>query len=98
MPYFRKKPVRVEAIRYDENGINWADVCRFMDVDERDILAVDELPPFLDVLTEHGWTELHHGEWLVKNLTGRKDVWPVSADIFAATYEPSPTPSQGEPT
>jgi len=80
---FRKRPVEVEAIRYDgENAgeiLSWA--TRFTLEDPVEQALSDNLI----VHTLHGQTTAVPGDWILKGPQG--DFWPCQPEIFEDSYE-----------
>src|SRR5437868_2249090 len=85
---YRKKPVRIDAIRW--LGWNWSLVCVFLDVpangvgDEETLKAEPERMPVI-IHTLEGDMRAELGDWIVKGVKG--EFYPVKPDIFEATYE-----------
>lgn len=75
---FRKKPVVIEAIRF--NGENFADVGRFMGgaLHTRDMTDVI-------IHTLEGEMTASPGDWIIKGVKG--ELYPCKPDIFDQTYE-----------
>lgn len=92
MPKYRKKPVVVEAFRYDGdlmdiNGnyyvLDWA-----IEAFEKDVLFYDEHNdhPFeLFIKTLEGNHHVSVGDYIIKGVQG--ELYPCKPDIFLATYE-----------
>ncbi len=96
MPFFRKKPVVIEARRFDleasQEGLK----------DSRYIYTPLErwcgglirgvcLPPearVLEIQRLEGTMEASVGDWIVKGIKG--EFYPVKPDIFAALYDEEP--------
>lgn len=78
MPEFIKKPVVVEARRWDGSEesqreiVNWAEGW------------VSGWFYFLEVLTLHGHTRADVGDWIIRGPSG--DFWPCKPDIFEESY------------
>jgi hypothetical protein len=74
---FRKKPVVIEAIRF--NG-NFDEIEKFVggDAEFRDGQLV--------VATLEGPLRAADGDWIIKGV--KNEFYPCKPDIFAATYEP----------
>jgi hypothetical protein len=86
MPHFRKRPVVIEAIRWDGN--DEAAVREFVRVPVR-FETEDEPPPgartFAVIHTLEGDMAATPGDWIIKGVAG--EFYPCKPDIFAATYE-----------
>ena len=86
MPKFRKKPVVIEAVQWDQfretNDIvdAWAGKPLACRCDYR------EGSPFLLIPTLEGEMEAAGGDWIIRGIKG--EIYPCKPDIFAATYDP----------
>lgn len=81
---FRKKPVIIEAIKF--NGYNWRECYQFMD---NKIANFDE-PGFaiqetLTIDTLEGKMIASIGDWIIRGVNG--EYYPCKPDIFDKTYE-----------
>jgi hypothetical protein len=77
--HYTKRPVGVEAVRWEGNPAvfdQW--------VEEGGCDVVLAPLPAVTVNTLHGPTEARIGDWIVKGPQG--DFWPVRADIFEDSY------------
>ena len=93
MPYFRKKPVVIEAIQW--TGKNLRQIICFTDgppetrtnhagmmwESYEDLVARDGLKIF----TLEGKMDASIGDWIIKGVKG--EFYPCKPEIFAATYE-----------
>lgn len=81
MRKFRKKPVVIEAIRWDvdlecEAAIEkWG--CKFQ--------VRPDNPDYLIIETLEGLMQVNPWDWIIKGVKG--EFYPCKPDIFAATYE-----------
>lgn len=82
MPHFRKKPVVIEAIRWD--GENQMDIMKWAGGSIVTQFASDL--DHLNVETLEGVTKASKGDFIIKGVKG--EFCPCKPDIFAATYEP----------
>jgi hypothetical protein len=89
MPKFRKKPIEIEAERFDGSVesatriIDWVlaggGTAWYREADEMD-------PTFIAVRTPDATGRVLTGDWLIRG--ARRDDWyPCKPDIFEATYE-----------
>lgn len=93
---FTKKPVTIEAITFDElvahglahcglhqhNGMPWSFEYKGQPITHGDDNCYM-------IPTANGYAKLRRGDMLCcQEVNGRYDLWPVAADIFAATYSP----------
>lgn len=93
MPKFRKKPVVIEAITFDElvahgmahtsntvNGMPWSfDYAGHPVTHENDDCYL--------IPTLEGTMKMTRGDMLITGVKG--EIYPCKADIFSATYEPA---------
>jgi len=77
MPLFRKKPVVIEAVRWE--GDNLSEIQRFYKRDS--ILAGDKII----IKTLEGAMTADVGDWIIRGVKG--EFYPCKPDIFEATYE-----------
>lgn len=82
--YFRKKPIVIEAIRWD--GANIKDMHIFM----RDIFCDTTIVHYdvtghMFIPTLEGEMTANPGDWIIKGVKG--EFYPCKHDIFEATYE-----------
>lgn len=83
MPRFRKKPVVIEAFRYELGptlGPEW-----FVDK-----VTSGEIATFIDhceIKTLEGVMRGEIGDWIIQGVKG--EIYPCKPDIFEATYEPA---------
>ncbi len=83
MPYFRKKPVVIEAVRFrsGEQPHDLAD-----DVIAGKIRYPEDGTMLIETL--EGVMCAQPGDWIIRGVKG--ELYPCKPDIFAATYEPAP--------
>lgn len=89
MPMFRKKPVVIEAIKWDGN--NLAEIIQFTGQhpsaqkwtweEYKDIVKLDGLKIF----TLEGPHLASVGDWIIRGVRG--EFYPCKPDIFEQTYE-----------
>lgn len=85
---FRKKPVEVEAIRYD--GTNHADVQAFAPecfqaVDPRDCGDDPDIHAQVWDRLHSTWVGVKPGMWIVRGVVG--EFYPIDEGVLADTYE-----------
>lgn len=93
MPKFRKKPVVIEAITFDElvhfgrdhaesmvRGVPWSFVYRGQPI-------THENDDCYLIPTLEGTMRMERGDMLITGVKG--EIYPRKGDIFAATYEPA---------
>jgi len=98
MPFFRKKPVVIEAQQLGSYGTpasEWDAIAAWAG-GHRDVVrdgAGRALRDCLIIPTLEGDHRAEAGDWIVKGVKG--EFYPVKPDIFAATYEPVGVPKEG---
>ena len=75
---FRKKPVVIEAVRY--NGKNGDEILKFMFPDIPDAKSFNET-----IKTLEGTMKVTDGDYIIRGIKG--EFYPCKPDIFEATYE-----------
>ncbi len=92
MPFFRKKPVVIEAITFDElieyGRLNGASIVNGMpwSFDYKGKPITHENDNCYLIPTLEGTMMFNRGNMLITGIKG--EIYPCKADIFAATYEP----------
>lgn len=76
---FRKKPVEIEAVRW--NGSNLNEVRAFMRNTGGKLVGRS-----IRVDTLEGSIYAAEGDWIIKGIKG--EFYPCKPDVFAATYDP----------
>lgn len=95
MPFFRKRPVTIEAIQY-HGAANVLEVLAFtgkaamfhdwFESDEAYVQHVKEDPEQrFKIFTLEGTMAALPGDWIIRGVNGEH--YPCKPDIFAATYE-----------
>jgi hypothetical protein len=79
---FRKKPVVIDAIQWNENKVEVMDFVGG-DVDHTEFNGKE----FLHIKTLEGEMKASPGDWIIKGVKG--EFYPCKPDIFAMTYEPA---------
>jgi hypothetical protein len=79
---YRKRPVEVDAIRYDGNPESVFAWGRSLDVDEDAMYYFDG--KFI-IPTLEGAMRVDPGDWVIRGIAG--EFYPCKPEIFAATYE-----------
>jgi hypothetical protein len=82
MPMFRKKPVVIEAFRWNPSGAAIDVPHWFM---SRFCWDIDPRQEILKITTLEGVMEARPGDWIIKGVKG--EIYPCKPDIFEATYE-----------
>lgn len=87
---FRKKPVVIEAMKFDGTKETFDAIWDWMKGDDSDspMLGHDgptESPTGFGIKTLEGTMRCKIGDWVVKGVKG--EFYPCKPDIFEATYE-----------
>ena len=77
MPFFRKRPITVEAIQYSGKGL-----ANFTP-EFRGVVKGLYDEPF--IVTLEGRMKIKIGDWIIKGVNG--EFYPCKPDIFEKTYE-----------
>lgn len=85
MAKFRKKPIVIEAIRYD-----WDDETMFMEEAQDNVADfmganIEIVGDDIAIPTLEGEMYACKGDWIIKGVKG--EFYPCKPDIFALTYE-----------
>jgi len=83
MPFFRKKPVVIEAMQY-EGGKTTSALLHWVRHHGTDI-GIGFGGKHLTITTLEGEMRADIGDWIIKGVKG--EFYPCKPDIFAATYE-----------
>jgi hypothetical protein len=96
MAQFRKKPVVVEAIQF--NNLNKSQIEAFVgdtlvqEIESETAYIAGIAPPIssLSINTKEGVMKAFPGDWIIKEPfpTGDREFYPCKPDIFEQTYEP----------
>jgi len=90
MPFFRKKPITIEAFQVPAEGDFCSDAMVAFLIDE-DITA--EPDGSLGVHTLEGLMLAKPGDWIIRGIAG--EFYPCKNEIFHNTYEPAKEPFTG---
>lgn len=84
MPFFRKKPVTIEAVQFKDDSDT---LCELSDLAGREIKVdySDPSKPVLRIDTLEGTMTAQVGDWIIKGVKG--ELYPCKPHIFSATYE-----------
>ena len=82
---FRKKPVVIDAIRFDSGDMN--KIVRFLGyIPDANFNGTGE-PQEILIQTLEGEMIAMRGDWIIKGIKG--EFYPCKPDIFIATYDPA---------
>ena len=87
MPRFRKKPVEIEAIRFEIGWTDEHDLLRFGGEDNPFNYGAGpgDLLSWVEIDTLEGTMKVADGDYIIKGVKG--EFYPCKPDIFEATYE-----------
>ena len=83
MPFFRKKPVRVEARLYKDRA-SGIDIQNWAEGGPRAVRVEDKA---IYIQTLEGEMRADPGDWIIRGVDG--EIYPCKPDIFKRTYEPA---------
>lgn len=79
---FRKKPVVIEAIQWDNSMEVYTFIYKWT---PKPLVSAFHPDESLMIETLEGWMKARKGDWIIKGVKG--ELYPCKPDIFAATYE-----------
>lgn len=82
---YRKKPVLVEAIKFEDNVESLTEINDSLGLDTAHVSYKDPDHPVLKVPTMEGVMTAQVGDYIIKGVYG--ELYPCKPDIFAETYE-----------
>ena len=82
---YRKKPVIIEAIQFEDNSDRIIEIHEFMGGDTIRVIYEDKDNPYLKIETLEGIMKASVGDYIIKGVTG--EFYPCKPDIFEKTYE-----------
>lgn len=82
---YRKKPVIIEAIQFEDNSDRIIEIHEFMGGDTIRVNYEDENNPYLKIETLEGIMKASVGDYIIKGVNG--EFYPCKPDIFEKTYE-----------
>lgn len=87
MPFFTKKPVTIEARRYDGSAAKANRLVAWIAAGggRARYLAAHDMGSQLLIETLEGTHEAAPGDWIIKGVKG--EFYPCKPDIFALTYD-----------
>jgi hypothetical protein len=80
---YRKKPVEVDAVRWD--GTNMGEIAAMFPDDLKAITPMGRSGESLTIRTLEGNMTAARGDWIIRGVKG--EPYPCKPDIFEATYE-----------
>ena len=85
MAKYRKKPVIIEAMRWDGDEECYNAICDWAGINFPANLGKDGIVYDLTIPTLEGDHRANHGDMIIKGIKG--EFYPCKPDIFDATYE-----------
>ena len=82
---YRKKPVIIEAIQFEENSDRIIEIHEFMGGDTIRVNYEDKDNPYLKIETLEGIMKASVGDYIIRGVNG--EFYPCKPDIFEKTYE-----------
>lgn len=82
---YRKKPVIIEAIQFEDNSDRIIEIHKFMGGDTIRVNYEDKDNPYLKIETLEGIMKASVGDYIIKGVNG--EFYPCKPDIFEKTYE-----------
>lgn len=82
---YRKKPVIIEAIQFEDNSDRIIEIYEFMGGDTIRVNYEDKDNPYLKIETLEGIMKVSVGDYIIKGVNG--EFYPCKPDIFEKTYE-----------
>ena len=82
---YRKKPVIIEAIQFEDNSDRIIEIHEFMGGDTIRVNYEDKNNPYLKIETLEGIMKASVGDYIIKGVNG--EFYPCKPDIFEKTYE-----------
>lgn len=82
---YRKKPVIIEAIQFEDNSDRIIEIQEFMGGDTIRVNYEDKDNPYMYIETLEGTMKASVGDYIIKGVNG--EFYPCKPDIFEKTYE-----------
>ena len=82
---YRKKPVIIEAIQFEDNSDRIIEIHEFMGGDTIRVNYEDKNNPYIKIETLEGIMKASVGDYIIKGVNG--EFYPCKPDIFEKTYE-----------
>lgn len=82
---YRKKPVIIEAIQFEDNSDRIIEIQEFLGGDTIRVNYEDKDNPYLKIETLEGIMKASVGDYIIKGVNG--EFYPCKPDIFEKTYE-----------
>lgn len=82
---YRKKPVTIEAIQFEDNTDCILAIHRFVGQETTRVNYEDKDNPYIEIETLEGTMKASVGDYIIKGVNG--EFYPCKPDIFDKTYE-----------
>ena len=82
---YRKKPVTIEAILFEDNADCILAIHEFVGQETTKVNYEDKDNPYIKIETLEGTMKASVGDYIIKGVNG--EFYPCKSDIFAKTYE-----------
>jgi hypothetical protein len=84
---YRKKPVVIEAVQFNDNAESITNVCNLVDGKFNITVSykLDSTNPIMIIPTLEGEMIANEGDYIIKGVNG--EFYPCKPDIFKKTYE-----------
>lgn len=86
---YRKKPIAIEAIRWDGTDDTWRLIEQWVMKDYGVQVYRNTMKNFVRIATLEGNMDAQVGDYIIKGV--KDEFYPCKPDIFAATYESAAT-------
>lgn len=87
MPKFRKKPIVIEAQRFEPTPDGAVPIAFLAFLGDAGRVGTDALGPRVLIDTLEGQMRGDPGDWIIKGVKG--ELYPCKVDVFEASYEPA---------
>lgn len=82
---YRKKPVIIEAIQFEDNADCILAIHKFVGQETTRVNYEDKDNPYIKIETLEGTMKASVGDYIIKGVNG--EFYPCKPDIFAKTYD-----------
>ena len=82
---YRKKPVVIEAIQFQDNADRILEIKKFVGAEPLRVNYEDKKHPYIPIETLEGTMKANVGDYIIKGVNG--EFYPCKPDIFEKTYE-----------
>lgn len=86
MPKYRKKPVEVEAVRFEDTVRSFYEISKLVRVPQEILIDFKNGLPILNIPTQEGKTIARVGDYIIKGVEG--EIYACKPRIFEKTYAP----------